>query len=159
MAGKRQPTDVVMANGKKHLSRAEEARRREGELRLPTAKTAKPPRWMPEGLKKEFRALGRQLIQAGLYTDLDADTLGQYLLSRLDWLNAEKRANAAIVQGEGEDAQTWSAVQNRYFKQARQCAEAMGLSVTSRCRIVLPAGLQNPAEDDNPFLQLIEGGM
>ena len=43
MAGKRQPTDVVLANGRKHLSKTEEAERRAGEVKVSPAKTAKPP--------------------------------------------------------------------------------------------------------------------
>ena len=80
MPGKRQPTDVIKANGRKHLSRAEEAQRRAGEVNLSTAKTARPPSWLPEEpkeLKKSFRALGRQLIEAKLFTELDRDTLGR----------------------------------------------------------------------------------
>ena len=40
-------------------------------------------------------------------------------------------------------AQKWASTQNTYFRQARQCAESMGLSVTARCRIVVPQALQN----------------
>ena len=67
-------------DGRKHLSRAEEAQRRAGEVNLSTAKTARPPSWLPEEpkeLKKSFRALGRQLIEAKLFTELDRDTLGR----------------------------------------------------------------------------------
>lgn len=81
MAGKRQPTDVVIANGRKHLSKVEEAERRAGEVKVSPAKTAKPPKWLPETLKKDFRAIGKRLIAAGLYTELDADTLGRYLVA------------------------------------------------------------------------------
>jgi hypothetical protein len=80
MAGKRQPTDVVIANGRKHLSKTEEAERRAGEVKVSPAKTAKPPKWLPETLKKDFRAIGKRLIAAGLYAELDADTLGRYLV-------------------------------------------------------------------------------
>ena len=66
MAGKRQPTDVVIANGRKHLSKAEEAERRAGEVKVSPAKTAKPPKWLPETLKKDFRAIGKRLIASGL---------------------------------------------------------------------------------------------
>ena len=38
MAGRRQPTDVVVANGRKHLSKAEEAARRDGEVQVPKPK-------------------------------------------------------------------------------------------------------------------------
>ena len=43
MAGTRQPTDVVVANGRKHLSKTEEAERRAGEVRVPKPKTIKVP--------------------------------------------------------------------------------------------------------------------
>ncbi|WP_300811405.1 hypothetical protein [uncultured Akkermansia sp.] len=52
MPGPRQPTDLLKATGRKHLSRAEEAERRSREARVEPAKTAKPPKWMPEFLKK-----------------------------------------------------------------------------------------------------------
>ena len=33
----------------------------------------------------------------------------------------------------------------------------MGLTITSRCRLVVP-GAGEPDEPENPFLQLIQGG-
>ena len=71
---------MVKAKGRKHLSKTEEAQRRAGEVQVERPKTVKVPKWVPEDLKKEFRALGRKLLAAGLYTDLDADTLGRYLV-------------------------------------------------------------------------------
>lgn len=160
MAGTRQPTDVVVANGRKHLSKAEEAERRSKEVSVAPAKTAKPPKWLPEALKKDFRAIGKQLIKAGIYTDLDADTLGRYLISHQQWLAATKQTQKYLNALDVENAEAWSRMQERYFKQARNCANDMGLTVTSRCRLVVPGagnGSQ-PTEDANPFLQLIQGG-
>lgn len=157
MPGKRQPTDVVLANGRKHLSRAEEAQRRAGEVKLPRAKTARPPRWLPEELKKTFRALGKQLIQAKLYTELDADTLGRYVAAQHQWELATGHAEEALEAADQEEADGWSRIQDRYFKQARACANDMGLTITSRCRLVVP-GAGEPDEPENPFLQLIQGG-
>ena len=157
MPVKRQPTDVVLANGRKHLSRAEEAQRRAGEVKLPQAKTAGPPRWLPEELKKTFRALGKQLIQAKLYTELDADTLGRYVAAQHQWELATGHAEEALEAADQEEADGWSRIQDRYFKQARACANDMGLTITSRCRLVVP-GAGEPDEPENPFLQLIQGG-
>ena len=157
MPGKRQPTDVVLANGRKHLSRAEEAQRRAGEVKLPQAKTARPPRWLPEELKKTFRALGKQLIQAKLYTELDAETLGRYVAAQHQWELATGHAEEALEAADQEEADGWSRIQDRYFKQARACANDMGLTITSRCRLVVP-GAGEPDEPENPFLQLIQGG-
>ena len=81
-----------------------------------------------------------------MYAELDRDVLGQYFLSRERWLRADKKAGAAIRAGDEKLAREWTGVQGTYFKQVRQCAEAMGLSVTSRCRIVVPQALQNAAK-------------
>ena len=160
MAGTRQPTDVVKANGRKHLSKAEEAERRAKEVSVAPAKTAKPPKWLPEALKEDFKSIGKQLIRAGIYTDLDADTLGRYLVAHQQWLAATKQAQLYLNGLDAENAEVWSRLQERYFKQARNCANDMGLTVTSRCKLVVPGsgtGTQ-PTEETNPFLQLIQGG-
>lgn len=157
MAGKRQPTDVVIANGRKHLSRAEEAERRAGEVKVSPAKTAKPPKWLPEGLRKDFRAVGKRLIAAGLYTDLDADTLARYLIAQSEYLMATSHVHKAYQERDPEEVEDWSRIQDRHFKQARNCANDLGLTVTSRCRLVVPESRQE-TEDSNPLLQLIQGG-
>ncbi len=158
MAGKRQPTDVVIANGRKHLSRAEEAERRAGEVKVPPAKIAKPPKWLQETLKKDFRAVGKRLIAAGLYTELDADTLGRYLVAQHQWELATREAEKALGHLDPEEADDWGKIQERYFKQARNCANDMGLTITSRCRLMVPESRQE-TEDSNPLLQLIQGGV
>lgn len=123
-------------------------------------KTARPPKWLPEMLKKDFRALGKRLIAAGLYTDLDADTLGRYLVAQHQWLIATQQAEGALATTppDQEGADTWGRLQDRYFKQARNCANDMGLTVSSRCRLVVPEAAKQSGEENNPFLQLIQGG-
>ena len=160
MPGKRQPTDVIEANGRKHLSKAEAAERHSHEVSVERPKTAKPPKWLPEQLKKDFRALGKRLIAAGIYTDLDADTLGRYLVAQHQWLIATQQTAMALCAKppDQEEADKWGRLQDRDFKQARNCANDMGLTVTSRCRLVVPESARQSGEDDNPFLQLLQGG-
>lgn len=124
---------------------------------MPKAKTAKPPKWLPESLKKDFRALGKKLIAAGIYTDLDADNLARYLVAQHQWIIATGEAESALAQRNQEQADAWGRVQDRYFKQARNCANDLGLTVTSRCRLVVPESAKQKTETTNPFLQLIQG--
>lgn len=158
MAGKRQPTDVVKANGKKHLSKAEEDARRDSEVRVAAAQKAKPPKWLPEALRKDFRKIGKQLIEAGIYTDLDADTLGRYLVAHGEWLAATAEVQQRLNR-QPRDVKTvddWGKVQERYFKQARNCANDLGLTVTSRCRLVIPQGMQDGgAEELDEFTAML----
>lgn len=153
MAGKRQPTELVKQKNRKHLSKAEEDARRDCEVHVPPPDAAVPPRWLAKKFHTEFREIGEILRASGLYAEIDRDVLGQYFVARERWQRADKLASSAIRAKDEKLAKEWTGVQGTYFKQARQCAEAMGLSVTSRCRIVVPYVLKNAAAapgDDVP---------
>ena len=159
MAGRRQPTDLVVATGKKHLTRAEEDERRDREIHIAPPEAAEPPAWLPKRLHCEFRQIGGILLEAGIFSDLDRDVLGQYFQARERWLKADKLAGAAIRAKDEKMAKEWTSVQSTYFRQARQCAEVMGLSVSSRCRLVLPPVLATAAADaggDDEFTRILQ---
>ena len=146
MPGARQPTDVLIANGNKHLSRAEEDARRDREVHVPPPEQVTPPKWLAKKHHKEFLEIGEILRRSGLYTDLDRDVLGQFLVARDRWCRADKLASAAIREKDEAKAKDWTSIQGTYFKQCRQCAEAMGLSISSRCRLVVPPALVSAAK-------------
>ena len=165
----RQPTDLIKAKGAKHLSQAEENERRAGEVRLPTAKKATPPKWLGRGfdeeaakaLKAEFRKLGKQLIDAGLYADLDADTLAHYVVARHQWELAAVQAEEALRMGLAgtKPAGAWSSIQDRYFTAARKCANELGLTLTARCKLVIPDCLDDGDEPEDEFTQILRRRM
>ena len=147
MPGPRQPTDVIKAKGAKHLTQAEEDARRDQEVHVPPPERAEPPKWLGKKFHREFREIGEILRLAGLYTDLDRDVLGQFLVARERWQRADRLASAAIRQKDEKLAREWTGIQSTYFKQCRQCAEAMGLSVSSRCRLVVREVLATAARE------------
>lgn len=159
MSGRRQPTALVEVNGRKHMTKAEADARRDAEVYVPPVETVAPPSWLPKRLHAEYREIGELLNGAGLYAELDRDVLGQYFVCRDRWMKADKKAAAAIRKDDEKLAREWTGVQSSYFKQARQCAEAMGLSVTSRCRIVVPPAVVNAAgaadEGADEFTELL----
>lgn len=160
MAGKRQPTALVEAKGRKHLTKAEKARREAEEIKTPVAETAKPPKWLPEELKKEFRSIGKKLIALGIYSDLDGDCLGRYLMAQHQYLLATEEAEKALTAPTKNvtGADNWGRVQERYARQARNHAADLGLTITSRCRLVIPEGLRAGEEpEEQAFFRLLEG--
>ena len=130
MPGPRQPTDLVKANGRKHLTQAEEDARRDQEVHVPPPERAEPPRWLGKKFHREFR-----------------DVLGQFLVARERWHRADRLASAAIRAKDEKLAKEWTGIQSTYFKQCRQCAEVMGLSISSRCRLVVPEVLATAAKE------------
>jgi len=149
MAGARQPTELVAAKGRKHLTRAEEDERRDREVHISPPDQAEPPKWLAKKFWVEFREIGEILRLSGLYAELDRDVLAQFLVSRERWMRADKLASAAIRDKDEKLAKEWTGIQAAYFRQCRQCAEVMGLSVSSRCRLVIPpAVVEAAAETD-----------
>lgn len=154
MPGPRQPVDVLKAKGRKHLSQAEESTRRRGEIDAPPPEEVRPPQWLGKKFHKEFNALAELLIPLRLYSDLDADVLAQYLVTRERWERADKQASAAIRKKDEKLAKEWTNIQSSYFRQCRQCAEVMGLSVSARCKLVIPQGDESDEDDMSRFINL-----
>ena len=144
MPGPRQSLEVLEGKGRKHLSRSERAQRAAGEVRPAPPKQLRAPEYLTAELKEQFRALARQLKELGLLSSLDYDTLARYR-------GAERADGSRVIDTEALDVAT--RIQDRFFKQCRGCANDMGLTVTSRCRLVLPESARPPEE--NAFERLM----
>ena len=157
MPGPRQPLEVLEAKGRKHLSKSEKAARRAGEVRGGgDVKRLAPPSWLPEGQRAEFNRVARIVVQLmpSLVARTDGDTIATYCMARQEWMTATAKANQAMRAGDLKGAQGWGLVQDRYFKQARACANDLGLTISSRCRLVAPEAPERP--EDNPFMRMLE---
>lgn len=154
MPGPRLPTDVVKERGRKHLSRAEEAERRQSEVKLPKPKKINPPKWLPEHLKSEFRSLAKELLDADMgAAGLDRDTIGRYLVASRQYTAAAIQAQDALDAEDAEKAAEWINIQDKCFKQANKCANDMGMTLTSRCKLVVPNRNEEPEDEFTAFLQ------
>ena len=59
----------------------------------------------------------------------------------------------ALDQQDPDLVNKWTKAQKSYFEQARACANDMGMTITSRCRLVLP---ERKDKEENPFLKMME---
>lgn len=152
MAGAREPTALVIAKGKKHLSQSEIEARQASEVKPPKPKRVSPPKWLPSSCQKDFRAIAKQLLELGIFCKLDADVLGRYLIAHQLYLQATKEVIARMRDEfvDIEAVSDWTSVQDKYFKQCETCARALGLSVSSRCKLVVPI-VQPTAAAPNPM--------
>ena len=157
MPGPRLPIEVLEARGRKHMGKAERQEREGSQVRPSKAvKRLIAPKWLPDNLKVEFNRIAGALVDLmpRLVIRPDADTVANYCVVYASWKTATNLANDALNRGDLEDAQAWSLVQDRYFKQARSCAADLGLTITSRCRLVVPE--KEDRGEDNPFIRLME---
>lgn len=185
MAGRpKEPVDLLIAKGKKHLTKNEIEERREQEVEVPFV-DVEPPEYL-KGKKRiaEFNRYAEMLLKIGIFTELDVDILAKYILAKELYLTYTKqlekvmaKANlvhkwavidelAAVCDGDGtledlkellekicrrqrgDDATTLMNLQDKAFKQCLACAKELGLTITSRCKLVIPT----PPEGDDDEL-------
>ena len=149
MSGRRQPTDLVIAKGRKHLTKNEVGTRKAGEVTADPPKQIRSPAWLPDDLKPDFRRIAKQLIALKIFSTLDYDALGRYLVAHASWLEASGQAMIYLKRKDVEAAREWAAIQDKYFKQARACAEDLGLTISSRCKLVIPQVALDDDDDDD----------
>lgn len=159
MAGPRQPIELVLAKDRKHLTKAEIEERMQRELK-PCTDDITAPAYLTAKQKKEFYKIAEQLQKLKIMGETDCDTLARYITAQELYEQAVKDLRTVQKQRpKGEDADApalikWATMleqldkrQERYFKQAHTAAAALGLTISSRCRLVAPVTEEKPKEN------------
>lgn len=148
MSGPRQKLSVLEGTGRKHLTKAEKADRAAREVNLPKPETMEVPQWLPAKYRKAFRSLAQELLDADMgLAQLDADTLGRYVVAQANYAAMISVIRTALTDQDVEALKEDTKIQDTYFKQARACANDLGMTITSRCRLVLPESRKPPEEN------------
>lgn len=146
MARPRQPIEVIEARGKKHLTKAEIEARKEAELKV-DLKDVKVPNYLPKNLIGEFKEIAGKLLHIGIMTELDEDCLARYLLSKQRYLQYDNLLNKATKKNNIVEMEKLMTMQDKAFKQTRAAATDLGLTIASRCKLVMPETKEPPKEN------------
>lgn len=149
MAGQRQPIELVVAKGKKHLTKAEIEERRKSEIK-PLTDEICPPGYLTKKQKEEFNKISAQLQKLKIMGETDVDAVARYVIANSYYINAVKKMKSREIKNDPELFEQWLKIQEKAFKQARICATDLGLTISSRCRLVVPA-TDKPPEKENKF--------
>ena len=172
MAGQRQPTDLVVMKGKKHLTKAEIEASKNAEVTAPCDKV-RPPAYLTAEQKKRFRKLAKELMEIKLIANIDCDALARLLIAQDQFLEIteeirqtplmmevpvyQQRKNPntgkmeSVEVGKREvvnpERERLMIIQDRCMKQCRQGASDFGMTVSSRCRLVVPKAKEDKPEN------------
>lgn len=147
MARPRQPINVLEYNGKKHLSKAEIEERRNSEVK-PIADNIIAPKILTKKQTEDFYKIADQLKKLKILGETDVDALGRYIIARDMYDNAVKQMRKKEVKDNPYVFEKWLKIQDKLFKQCRACASDLGLTISSRCRLVVPeAKKETPKEN------------
>lgn len=162
MAGRRkEPVDLILIKGKSnHLTKEEIEKRRAAELKAPTD-NIKYPKYLPKELRKDFTYYAGILCNLGIFSNLDVDSLARYLISRQEYLKIVERMHETDpvietrdfvydlfgdpIPGEVKITRVTNTLYNdlriqqqTFYTQCRQAASDLGLTVSSRLKLVVP---------------------
>lgn len=158
MAGRpKEPIDLIIAKGKKHLSKQEIEERKNNEIKVDYTNVI-APEYLTKKEKEEFDRITNILLDIGIMTELDEDCLAQYIVAKTSYIKYTKEirklenelSKAKEIPKKNiilEQIDLYLKYQNRSLKQCRLCASDMGLSISSRCKLVLPPSKDPPKEN------------
>ena len=172
MAGQRQPIELLQAKGRKHLTKAEIEERQRTEVKAHADKVTAPAYLTPEQ-KRTFKKIVKELRAIDLISNLDVDALARLVIAQGKYIAVTEELNKQplmitiqvptgrkdsegqpimkdkeVVNGEVERLLI---IQDRCFKQCRQGAADFGLTVSSRCRLVVPKAADKEPAKENKF--------
>lgn len=172
MAGQRQPVELLIAKGKKHLTKAEIEERQRTELKAAADRVTAPAYLTPEQ-KKTFKKIVKELRALDIVANLDVDALARLVIAQSKYIAVTEELNrlplmieverdtgkkdengepiierVEIVNGQVERL---AIMQDRFFKQCRQGAADFGMTVSSRCKLVVPSA--NEQKKENKFVE------
>ena len=152
MARPKEPVDLIIAKGKKHLTQDEIRERRRSEIGAPSDKV-KAPDYLTTELKREFTKIAKQLMKIGIMTNLDVDALARFVIARSMYVTLSMQIinRPAILMS---DKYPQIAInQDKAFKQCTSAARDLGLTISSRCKLVMPEKAESTKTRWEEFLE------
>lgn len=138
MARPREPVDLIKAKGKKHMSKAEYEERKEQEIEVPFT-DIKPPDYLTGQKQLEkFNYYADMLLNIGIFTELDVDCLARYIMGEQLYLQYTSLLISLIKSKDFDQMGKIQGLQDRAFRQCQQCARDLGLTISARCKLVVP---------------------
>lgn len=132
------PIEVVKAKGTKHLTKAEIYERQQSEIK-PISDNIIAPDYLTKKQQKKFDEIASKLKKLKIMGETDVDTLARYITANDLYVYATKKLRSTEVKNDIVLLEKWTCTQERYFKMVRACAQDLGLTISSRCRLVVPA--------------------
>lgn len=167
MPNQKQPGKLVEFKGRKHLTQEEIKERNSSEVHAP-ADNIEPPKYLNAKQKEEFIRLAAELEPLEILSNLDTGELARYCVAlsmyerytkllrsapkkKAARLRREAAARGAKMPDDVSDEELALDMEadlvklhDKYFNQCEATARALGLNITSRCRLIIPKAPEAP---------------
>lgn len=158
MPNRREPVELIVAKGNYHIPKDEIEARKATEVKAPSDNIV-APRYLTAKQRERFDGIAEQLKGIDIMSNLDVDTLAMYIQCFDRYLRYNRMVNkvtakAMSMEGMKEYSDLLTKYENlrdKTIRQCRMCAGDLGLTITSRCRLIIPKAPQAPPA--NKFME------
>ncbi|WP_077616920.1 phage terminase small subunit P27 family [Caenibacillus caldisaponilyticus] len=148
MGRKAIPIELQLINGNKNrLTKSEIEQRREAEKKIkPKSNKVKPPAWLNDVAKKEFKRIVKEMQELEILTNVDVDALALYCDAYASYIECTRIIDeeGMMVEYTNKAAET-NKVPHPLLTKKKQLAEQMkalatemGLTPASRAKLAMP---------------------
>lgn len=136
----KQPLSVIQGKGRSnHITKEEMEKRKEHEEAMKGfTDNIQAPSYLTAAQKKEFEQLANELIRLDIFSNLDVDGLARYLDSRDQYIKLVKLLRKTNPNDNFKDYAQMQRSKNLLFNECRSAANDLGLTITSRLKLVIP---------------------
>ena len=125
---------------------------------------AEPPAWCSAAQKKEFWIIAGQLVEIGIMGDVDCDAVGLYIKAKDDYIAYDRTLKKLRKEADGSQAAVemadaiakYDTMRDKAFKRCLAAARELGLTISSRCKLVMPKADQ-PEEEMTEMEAFLSG--
>lgn len=151
----RQPTKLLEFKETKHLTKAEIEERKQSEIHAKKDHIF-APNYLAKKQRDEFDKIAAELVELDIFSNLDCDALARYLIAKECYLKYTRLLKKIPAKEENlAKLEKAAGIQDKAFKQCRVAASDLGLTITSRCRLVVP---KKPEEPESKWSKFASGG-
>jgi P27 family predicted phage terminase small subunit len=95
--------------------------------------------------QREFERYAEMLDRLHVWSELDADELARYVMAEHSYEDYMRMLRKAIHEKDTNEASRIQRLEIAQAEQARKSASALGMNITSRCKLVVPT----PNDDES----------
>lgn len=150
MGRRKQPIALLEAKGRSHLTKAEIEERKAQEPDAPDDDLV-APEYLSQKQREEFDRLVYELKRIGIIGNVDDEALAQYIVLKDQFISLTKQLNKRGLINNIEEYDKICRAHIRCFNAVRAAANDLGLSISSRAKLIMPKLPEEPKE--NRFLK------
>ena len=145
----REPIALLEAKGRSHLTKAEIEERRAREPDAPDDDLVAPD-YLTKKQREEFGHIAHELKRIGIIGNVDNEALARYIVLKDQYIMLTKQIKKLSPIDNIDEYDKMNRSQIRCFNAVRSAANDLGLTISSRAKLVMP---ELPEEKpENKFL-------